>query len=141
MAHTCWGERSTIWYCCPFCHREGGSSSAHARQPRHGQKRDYVCSNPNPTRMHRRARNKQHHALRACSPRIVALLQVLTPPRACHVSPLLVIVCLFNPPPLHTFPAIPAKGDPLLVFPVCFGSEHNFGDFGTHMKMEWFEMC
>ena len=27
------------------------------------------------------------------------------------------------------------------VFPVCFGREHIFGDFGTHMKMEWFEMC
>ncbi len=27
------------------------------------------------------------------------------------------------------------------VFPVCFGREHIFGDFGTHMKMEWFAMC
>jgi hypothetical protein len=27
------------------------------------------------------------------------------------------------------------------VFPVCFGREHIFGDFGTHMKMQCFAMC
>ena len=27
------------------------------------------------------------------------------------------------------------------VFPVCFGREHIFGDFGTHTKLQWFAMC
>jgi hypothetical protein len=27
------------------------------------------------------------------------------------------------------------------VFPVCFGREHIFGDFGTHMELQGFAMC
>jgi hypothetical protein len=51
-------------------------------------------------------------------------------------------------------PLLRAAGCPLLrcpllrpiasggrVFPVCFGGQHMFGDFGRHVKLQWFAMC